>query len=222
LEAREVVDEHGPTERLRAVDFCDERGARECATTRREVEIELFDAMDRPAPRNGLCARRGLVDRSPAGYPTGVEVVSTVESVQQVETRGGNVRYVVRDADGNEYTTFREAIGSKAVQLEGQRTRIEYHTEKRGQYTNVYLDSIVPVPGSTPADHGDTDPEEVAWRTAVDAAPWLLGEADPQEKTSPAKLYQTLRPFKEKVAEDIKQGEDQSGSSRDRRGRRDS
>jgi hypothetical protein len=56
--AREVVDEHGPTERLRAVDFCDERGARECATTRREVEIELFDAIARPAPRNGLCARR--------------------------------------------------------------------------------------------------------------------------------------------------------------------
>jgi hypothetical protein len=50
LEAREVVDEHGPTEPLRAVDFCDERGARGCATTWREVEIELFDAMDRLAP----------------------------------------------------------------------------------------------------------------------------------------------------------------------------
>ena len=139
-----------------------------------------------------------------------MDVVSTVESVRQVETRGGNIRYVVLDADGNEYTTFREAIGDKASQLEGQRTRIEYHTEKRGQYTNVYLDGIEPVPGR-PTGHSDTDPEESAWRTAVDAAPWLLGESDPHEKTPPDKLYKTLRPFKEKVAGDIKRSEDEDG-----------
>ena len=137
--------------------------------------------------------------------------MSTLESVRQVETRGGNIRYVVRDSDDNEYTTFREAIGKKASQLEGQRTRIEYHTEERGRYTNVYLDRIEPV--SDAAEAGDdTDPEEAAWRTAVDAAPWLLGESDPHQKTSPDKLYKTLRPFKEKVAGDIKQsdGEDDS------------
>jgi hypothetical protein len=137
-----------------------------------------------------------------------METVSTVESVRQIETRGGNTRYVVQDADGNEYTTFREAIGDKASALEGQRARIEYHTEKRGQYTNVYLDKIESAPERVPADHRDTDPEEAAWRTAVDAAPWLLGEADPQERTTPDKLYKTLRPFKEKVAEDIKQSDE--------------
>jgi hypothetical protein len=136
-----------------------------------------------------------------------METVTTVESVRQVETRGGNTRYVVRDAEGNEYTTFREAIGDRAAGLEGQRVRIEYHTEERGQYTNVYLDKIEAAPEQLP-DHHDTDPEEVAWRTAVDAAPWLLGEADPQKSTSPDKLYKTLKPFKEKVAEDIKQSDD--------------
>ena len=141
-----------------------------------------------------------------------MEAVSTVQSVQEVETRGGNTRYVVRDTDGNEYTTFRETIGTRASELEGRRVRVEYHTQKRGQYTNVYLDSIEPMPGDGAADAGtDTDPEEAAWRTAVDAAPWLLGEADPHEKTPPDKLYKTLRPFKEKVAEDIKQSEDEDG-----------
>jgi hypothetical protein len=36
--------------------------------------------------------------------------------------RGGNVRYVVRDADGNEYTTFREQIGEKAPRKRSRRT----------------------------------------------------------------------------------------------------
>lgn len=137
--------------------------------------------------------------------------MSTLESVRQVETRGGNIRYVVRDSDDNEYTTFREAIGKKASQLEGQRTRIEYHTEERGRYTNVYLDRIEPV-SDAPEAGDDTDPEEAAWRTAGDAAPWLLGESDPHQKTSPDKLYKTLRPFKEKVAGDIKQSDDEDDS----------
>ena len=38
------------------------------------------------------------------------------------ETSGGNMRYVVRDADGNEYTTFREAIG-EAARRAGRRAR---------------------------------------------------------------------------------------------------
>src|SRR3954471_11394648 len=103
-----------------------------------------------------------------------MEAVTTIKHVRTFETSGGNVRYVVRDADGNEYTTFREAIGNRAKELEGKRVRIEYHEEERGQYTNVYLDKVEPAPGEPegPSD-GDTDPEEAAWRTAVDAAPWL-------------------------------------------------
>src|SRR5947209_8735297 len=68
-----------------------------------------------------------------------MEAAITIESVKTFETRSGNARYVIRDTDGNEYTTFRERIGGRAAQLEGQRARIEYHEEQRDQYTNVYL-----------------------------------------------------------------------------------
>ena len=135
-----------------------------------------------------------------------MEAVTTIDDVRKVETRGGNVRYVVRDADGNEYTTFREAIGDKASGLEGRRVRIEFHEEQRGRFTNVYLDKVEPAPANADeAEQPDTDPEEAAWRTAVDAAPWLVGESDPRAKTSPEELYETLKPFKDKVAEDIKE-----------------
>lgn len=43
-----------------------------------------------------------------------------------------------------------------------------------------------------------------AWRTAVEAAPWLLGGSEPREEVPPEKLYDKLKPFKERVAEDIK------------------
>jgi hypothetical protein len=115
---------------------------------------------------------------------------------------------VIRDHDGGEYTTFREAIGNRAVECKGRRTRIQYHEEQRGQYTNVYLDSVEPLPAEANGEAGvDTDPEEAAWRTAVDAAPWLLGESDPHAKTSPDELYETLKPFKDRVAEDIKESD---------------
>jgi hypothetical protein len=135
-----------------------------------------------------------------------VDKVTTIASVRTFETRGGNQRYVVRDDDDNEYTTFREAIGAKARELEGDQVRIEYHEEQRGRYTNVYLDKVEPaLAGAKGADGADTDPEEAAWRTAVDAAPWLVGESDPHAKTSPDELYETLKPFKDKVSEDIKE-----------------
>ncbi len=138
-----------------------------------------------------------------------MDAIKTIESVQTFETQGGTTRYVIRDSDGSEYTTFREAIGDRAAELEGRRVRIEYHEEQRGRYTNVYLDKVdaVPVNGS---DEGssDTDPEEAAWRTAVDAAPWLLGESDPHANTSPEELYETLKPFKDRVAGDIKNADE--------------
>jgi hypothetical protein len=134
-----------------------------------------------------------------------MEAVTTVDSVRTFETRGGNLRYVIRDADGNEYTTFREAIGKKAQELEGKRVRLEYHETQRGEYKNVYLDKVEGL--STEAEGGgqDTDPQEAAWRTAVDAAPWLVGESEPHAKTDPNELYETLKPFKDKVAEDIEE-----------------
>jgi hypothetical protein len=137
-----------------------------------------------------------------------MEAVSKIADVRTFETRGGNLRYVVRDADGGEYTTFREQIGKRAQELEGRRVRIEYHEEQRGQFTNVYLDKVEEAPAEEgEAGGADTDPEEAAWRTAVDAAPWLVGESDPDAKTDPEELYETLKPFKDKVADDIKQSD---------------
>jgi len=74
-----------------------------------------------------------------------MEAVITIESVRTFETQGGNVHYSVRDTAGKEYTTFREAIGGRAAELEGRRARIEYHEAQRGRYTKVYLDKVEPV-----------------------------------------------------------------------------
>ena len=62
-----------------------------------------------------------------------MEAEVTLDVVRTFETSRGNTRYVVRDTDGNEYTTFREAIGERASQLQGQRVRIEFHENQRGQ-----------------------------------------------------------------------------------------
>jgi hypothetical protein len=132
-----------------------------------------------------------------------MDAVVKIAEVEAVKTRSGTIRYVVKDADGNEYTTFRESIGERAQQHEGKRARIEYHEQQRGQYTNVYLDKVEPAPPGVEPE-GDSDPEEAAWRTAVDAAPWLVGESDPHEAVPPDELYDKLKPFKERVAEDIR------------------
>ena len=90
-----------------------------------------------------------------------------------------------------------------ALRAKGARARIAYHEQQRGQYTNVYLDKIEPAPAGD-GDGDDSDPEEAAWRTAVDAAPWLVGESDPHEAVPPDELYDKLKPFKERVADDIR------------------
>ena len=137
-----------------------------------------------------------------------MEATTTIAGVRTFETRGGSVRYVVRDGDGNEYTTFRTAIGEQAQRLEGKRVQIEFHEEQRGQYKNVYLDKVEEAPRSRADTEGpDTDPQEAAWRTAVDAAPWLVGESAPHEATPPEEVYDKLKPFKDRVAEDIEQSE---------------
>jgi hypothetical protein len=52
---------------------------------------------------------------------------------------------VLRDEDGNEYTTFRARIGQDAMRFAGKRARIEFHEEERRGFRNVYLDAIGPV-----------------------------------------------------------------------------
>jgi hypothetical protein len=134
--------------------------------------------------------------------------LTTIDSVRAFETQSGkSTRYVVKDADGDEYTTFRERIGEAAQAFEGRRVRIEFHEEQRGQYTNVYLDKVEAAPAAEGED--ETDPEEVGWSTAVEAAPWLVGA--PEEEVEPDELFEKLKPFKDKVSEDIRDGEESDG-----------
>ena len=140
-----------------------------------------------------------------SGYPQHVEADVFIEKVDQVETRGGNTRYVVRDDQGREYTTFRPAIGREAAKFEGRRAHIEFHEQERNGFQNVYLDAISPAPDSAEPP-ADTDPEEAAWRTAVDAAPWVLGTTEPDREVPAEELYEKLEPFKRLVADDIREG----------------
>jgi hypothetical protein len=135
------------------------------------------------------------------------EAVVEVREVKGFRTRSGNTRFVLRDEQGNEYTTFKEEIARAALAAEGRRARIRFHETERNGYTNVYLDAVETL--DEEADEGGSrEVEEVAWRTAVDAAPYLVGE---HEAELPAEeLFEKLQPFKELVADDIRDGGDET------------
>jgi hypothetical protein len=137
-----------------------------------------------------------------------VEADVLIEKVEELETRTGKTMYVVRDADGREYTTFRPAIGQEALKFEGRRAHVKYHEQERNGFQNVYLDGISPAPGDDAGSDSDTDPDEAAWRTAVEAAPWVLGTNEPGREVPPEELYEKLEPFKRLVADDIRHGDD--------------
>ena len=104
-----------------------------------------------------------------------MEAEVRVAKVEALPTRSGNTRFVLRDEDGNEYTTFREEVARQAAAAEGRRARITFHESSRGGYRNTYLDSVEPLEPD-PVPEGDAEAiDEVAWKTAVDAAPWRLG-----------------------------------------------
>jgi hypothetical protein len=138
-----------------------------------------------------------------------MDAVVQVREVEEVETRSGKTRYVLRDDEGREFTTFRPQIGREAARFQGRRARIEFHEEERNGFRNVYLDAIKEAPeGQEPS--GGTDPDEVAWSTAVEAAPWMLGSRDPDAEVPPEELFEKLEPFKRLVAEDIREGGEES------------
>jgi hypothetical protein len=138
-----------------------------------------------------------------------MEAEVLVRDVQRVETRSGKTRWVLADDAGKEYTTFRPRIGEEAERFSGRRAHITFHEEERNGFQNVYLDAIVPAeaPGGDEGG-GDGDADEVAWNTAVEAAPWLLGTSEPKKAIPPDELYEKLEPFKERVARDIREGDD--------------
>jgi hypothetical protein len=137
-----------------------------------------------------------------------MEAEVQVQDVKRVETRSGNTRWVLTDDARREYTTFRPQIGEEAERHRGRRARIEFHEEERKGFQNVYLDRIEPVSEGAPG--GADDADEVAWGTAVEAAPWLLGTTEPGEEIPPDELYEKLEPFKRRVADDIREGDDPS------------
>jgi hypothetical protein len=135
-----------------------------------------------------------------------------VTEVKAFKTQSGNTRFVLVDGEGREYTTFREEIARTAVAAEGHRARITFHEQQRGRFTNVYLDSVdvLDDDGGQPGEGDDSrEPiEEAAWKSAIDAAPWLLG-GEPEEPVPPDELFERLQPFKERVAEDIRSNVDE-------------
>jgi hypothetical protein len=129
-----------------------------------------------------------------------------IASVDEAQTRSGHTRFVIKDDSGNEYTTFREQIGAAAKAAEGKRAHIEYHESQRNGFTNVYLDKVEPAP-EMPEPEG-AEPEEVGWQAATEAAPWLVGSDKPTEAVDPEELFERLKPFKDLVADDIRDGDD--------------
>jgi hypothetical protein len=127
-----------------------------------------------------------------------------VSEVNAFKTRSGNTRFVLVDEQGKEYSTFKEQIAAKLPGLEGKRARITYHEQERGGFTNVYLDAVVPVE----EERTEAEVDEAAWRTAMEAAPYLL--SPDARDVPPRELFEKLQPFKELVAEDIEQGDDES------------
>jgi hypothetical protein len=125
-----------------------------------------------------------------------------VRDVKAFKTKSGNTRFVLVDDQGNEYSTFKEQIAARLPGLEGNRARIKYHEQERGGFTNVYLDDVEPL-GETAVGEAGSDADEVAWKTAMDAAPYLLGSDAVEQEVPPEELFDKLQPFKELVAEDI-------------------
>jgi len=131
-----------------------------------------------------------------------------VARVDARKTQSGNTRFVLVDDAGREYTTFKEPIARQAVAAEGRRARISFHEQQRGTFTNVYLDAVEVLPDEAESTEDEERANEVAWRTAIDAAPYILG-GDAVEREVPAKeFFEKMKPLKDLVADDIKRDDE--------------
>src|SRR5262245_16795781 len=61
------------------------------------------------------------------GNVFGMEKEVQVEHVDFYRTKAGSMRFVLRDAEGNEYTTFDRDLARRAEAATGKRARLEYH-----------------------------------------------------------------------------------------------
>jgi hypothetical protein len=97
-------------------------------------------------------------------------------------------------------------MATVGARFAARRARVAFHEEERNGFQNVYLDGVAEAQEGG-GEHGDsTDPDEVAWNTAVEAAPWMLGSREPEREIPPEELYEKLEPFKRLVADDIRDG----------------
>jgi hypothetical protein len=132
-----------------------------------------------------------------------------VERIEAHKTRSGNTRFVLIDDSGREYTTFKEPVARQAIAAEGKRAQIQFHETQKGAFTNVYLDAVEPLPGETAEVEGDEErSNEVAWRTAIEAAPYVLGGDAVEREVPPEEFFEKLKPLKDLVADDIRPGHD--------------
>src|SRR5918993_343329 len=85
-----------------------------------------------------------------------MDAVVTVKHVEEVETRSGKTRYVLRDEAGNEYTTFRPRIGQAATAFEGR--GVDEHA-----YEVAWKATIDAAPWLLGTDHPDREvpPDEL-------------------------------------------------------------
>jgi hypothetical protein len=132
------------------------------------------------------------------------EAVVTVERVEARRTQSGNTRFVLVDENGREYTTFKEPIARQAIAAEGQRAQIQFHETQKGAYTNVYLDAVEPLPDEGAEPEAEERTNEVAWRTAIEAAPYILGGDAAEREVPPEEFFEKVKPLKDLVADDIR------------------
>jgi len=138
-----------------------------------------------------------------SGHETDVpEADVAVADVKAIRTKSGNTRFVLVDDAGNEYSTFKEDVAQTLPGLKGRRARITFHEQERNGFTNVYLDRAEPLDDED-AGTSARDVDEVAWKTAMDAAPYLLSAEAVEQEVPPEELFDKLQPFKELVADDI-------------------
>jgi len=131
-----------------------------------------------------------------------MQAIVRIKDVERNQTRHGNTRYTVRDDTGHEYVTFRPPVGEQAERFKSRPAKIEFHEEVRGDFKNVYLDAVEPADDEElPAYHPHDNADAVAWQTAAEAAPLIVG-SDPHY--SGEELFEALKPFKDRVAQDIR------------------
>jgi hypothetical protein len=135
------------------------------------------------------------------------EATVLVSRVEAHKTRSGNTRFVLIDDEGREYSTFKEPIARQAVAAEGKRARIQFHETQRNGFTNVYLDAVELLEDEPEVDADEERANEAAWRTAVEAAPYVLSSDAVEREVPPDELFEKLKPLKDRIVEDIRPGD---------------